>query len=394
MRIITLLLLLCALSKLSAQKPNTFIIDANHLVKLKKRVEQKDPSTIKTVDELKKKADALLSMKFVSVLDKTFTPVSGNKHDYMSQAPYFWYDSSKPNGLPYIRRDGEHNPEIKKITDRTYIGDLENATKTLGIAWYLTGEEKYADKAAALIRYWFFNEATKMNPNLNYAQAIPGITNGRGIGIIETRTLVGIADAVGLIQNSHSWTNVDTKQLKDWYKQYLNWMLTSKNGNDEHKAKNNHGTWFYVQVIDFALFTGDNKKALQLVNESKKLLDSQLTKEGTWPLELERTNALGYSTFNTSAWFQVATLAEKVGVDLWHYKTSKGVSLQNAIDWLLPYALNEKKWTYQQIGAYNADEFYPLLLQAANKFHDEKYLKKTESIKKEDKNAAIALLYM
>jgi hypothetical protein len=132
-------------------------------------------------------------MKFVSVLDKTFTPVSGNKHDYMSQAPYFWYDSSKPNGLPYIRRDGEHNPEIKKITDRTYIGDLENATKTLGIAWYLTGEEKYADKAAALIRYWFFNEATKMNPNLNYAQAIPGITNGRGIGIIETRTLVGIA---------------------------------------------------------------------------------------------------------------------------------------------------------------------------------------------------------
>jgi hypothetical protein len=171
-------------------------------------------------------------------------------------------------------------------------------------------------------------------------------------------------------------------------------MLTSKNGNDEHKAKNNHGTWFYVQVIDFALFTGDNKKALQLVNESKKLLDSQLTKEGTWPLELERTNALGYSTFNTSAWFQVATLAEKVGVDLWHYKTSKGVSLQNAIDWLLPYALNEKKWTYQQIGAYNADEFYPLLLQAANKFHDEKYLKKTESIKKEDKNAAIALLYM
>lgn len=388
------LLIIAAICQLgtSAQTPNTFIIDANHLVQVKSKLQQKDPATLKLVDELKKKADALLNMKPFSVMDKAFTPVSGNKHDYMSQAPYFWYDSSKPNGLPYIRRDGQHNPEIKKITDRTYIGDLENATKTLSLAYFLTSEEKYAEKTASLIRYWFFNEATKMNPNLEYAQAIPGINNGRGIGIIETRTLTGIADAVALIENSISWTKTDTKHLQDWYKQYLNWMLTSKNGNDEHHAKNNHGTWFYVQVIDFALFTGDKNKALLLVNESKKRLDSQLTKEGKFPLELERTNALGYSTFNTSAWFQVATLAEKIGVDLWRYKTSSGASLQTAVDWLIPYALKEKKWTYQQIGAYNANEFYPLLLQAANKFHDEKYLKKANEINGE-KDAVTELLY-
>ena len=392
MRILSLLLLLCIQFKISAQAPNTFIMDANHLMQAKKKVEQKDPVTLQLVDELKKKADDLLKTKLLSVMDKAFTPVSGNKHDYMSQAPYFWYDSSKSNGLPYIRRDGEHNPEIKKITDRTYIGDLENSTRTLSLAWYLTGGEKYAEKTAALIRYWFFNEATKMNPNLEYAQAIPGINNGRGIGIIETRTLTGIADAVGLIANSKSWAASDTKQLQDWYKQYLNWMLTSKNGNDERHAKNNHGTWYHVQAIDFALFTGDTKTALQLVDESKKLLDSQLTREGKFPLELARTNALGYSTFNTAAWFQVARLAEKVGVDLWHYKTTKGVNLQNAVDWLMPYALNEKKWTYQQIGPYNANEFYPLLLQAADKFQDENYLKKASEIKG-DKDAMAELLY-
>jgi len=231
-----------------------------------------------------------------------------------------------------------------------------------------------------------------MTPNLEYAQAIPGINTGRGIGVIETRTLTGVADAARLIEGSRSWTTEDSKLLQDWYKQYLNWMLSSKNGNDEHHAKNNHGTWFYVQAIDFALFTGDNKKALQLVNESKKLLDNQLTKEGTFPLELARTNALGYSTFVTSAWFQVATLAEKAGVDLWHYKTSKGVSLQNAIDWLMPYALNEKKWTYQQIGTYKPNEFYPLLLQAANKFHDKNYLKKADEIEGE-KDVMVELFY-
>jgi len=378
---------------LAAQVPPVFILDADHLVQLKKKIQQKDKTTLSLVDSLKKQADGLLNMKPISVMEKEFTPVSGNKHDYMSQAPYFWYDSSKTNGLPYIRRDGQHNPEIKRITDRTYIGRLETATKTLSLAWYLTGEEKYAEKAAALIRHWFFNEATKMNPNLEYAQAIPGVNNGRGIGIIESRTLTGIADAAGMLANSHSWTASDTKQLKDWYSQYLNWMLTSKNGNDEHKAKNNHGTWYYVQVVDFALFTGTHKKALELVNESKNLLDSQLAKEGTWPLELARTNALGYSTFNTTAWFQLATLAEKVGVDLWHYKTSKGVNLQSAFEWLLPYALGEKKWTYQQIEPYNVEDFYPLLLQAADKFHNENYLKKTSQVNMGDKDAVAELLY-
>jgi hypothetical protein len=393
MKIFSLLFLFCAVAMIAfAQTPRTFIMDANRLERVKKKVEQKDPTTLKLVDELKKKADDLLNMKLLSVVDKTFTPVSGNKHDYMSQAPYFWYDSSKPNGLPYIRRDGEHNPEIKKITDRTYIGDLESATKVLSLAWYLTSEEKYAEKAAALLRYWFFNEATKMNPNLDYAQAIPGITNGRGIGIIESRTLTGIADAAGLMAGSKSWATTDTKQLQNWYSQYLKWMLTSKNGNEEHHWKNNHGTWFYVQAIDFALFTGDRNKAMQLVNESKKRLDSQLTKEGKFPLELERTNALGYSTFVTAAWFQVACLAEKIGVDFWHYKTSSGASLQTTVDWLMPYALKEKNWTYQQIGPYNSTDFYPLLVQAADKFHDENYLKKANEIRGE-KDVLTKLLY-
>jgi len=379
--------------RISAQGPEVFIMDANKLLQLKNKVQKSDKPILQLVESLKKKADDLLDMKLMSVIDKTITPVSGDKHDYMSQAPYFWYDSSKVNGLPYIRRDGQHNPEIKKITDRTYIGRLEDATRTLSLAFFVTGVEKYADKASSLIRYWFFNEATKMNPHLEYAQAIPGINNGRGVGIIESRTLTGIADAAGLLAGSKSWTAADTKQLKDWYTKYLNWMLTSKNGNDEHKAKNNHGTWYYVQVIDFALFTGDKEKAKQLVNESKKLLDSQLTKEGTWPLELARTNALGYSTFNTVAWFQVATLAEKIGVDLWHYKTSKGVSLQTALDWLIPYALNEKKWTYEQIEPYDAGSFYPVLLQAADKFHNENYLKKMTEMNPEDKDAVVQLLF-
>ena len=377
----------------AAQLPNTFIMDADRLVELKKKVQEKDNNVLQLIDSLKKQADKFLKMKPVSVMGKQFTPVSGNKHDYMSQAPYFWYDSTKPNGLPYMRKDGVRNPEIYKITDRTYLGDLENATRTLSLTWYITGEEKYADRSAALLRTWFLNEDTKMNPHLEYGQAIPGVNTGRGIGLIETIALMGIADAASLLQGSGSWTGSDHTALQKWYSQFLNWMLTSKNGREEHAAKNNHGTWYYAQVIDFSLFTGDVDKAKRLAQESKERLDSQLTKEGKQPLELERTDALGYSTMNLRGWFTVATLAGKTGVDLWTWQTSKSADLRSAFDWLLPYALGEKNWEYQQINKFNKNEIYPLLLQASSAFKDQKYFTWAKELNTETINVMADLLY-
>jgi hypothetical protein len=356
-----------------AQFPKTLLTDGMHLLQLKQKAAQKDKASLLLIAKLKKKADGFLMMKPASVMDKNMTPASGSKHDYMSQAPYFWYDSTKFNGLPYIRRDGERNPEIYRIRDKANLDSLENSSRILALAWYFTGEEKYAAKAASLLSYWFFTEDSKMNPNLDYAQAIPGLNNGRGIGIIESRALTGIADAAALLQHATSWKEADTKALQQWYHQFLEWMLTSKNGREEHAAKNNHGTWYYVQAIDFALFTGDTIKAAQLSEESRKLLDSQLTTEGKQPLELERTKAMSYSSMNLSGWFYAARLAAHTGTDLWNYTTSKGATLRTALDWLIPYATGEKKWNYRQIEKYNRGELYPLLLQAGD-IYDATYL--------------------
>src|SRR5258708_37181821 len=168
---------------------------------------------------------------------KRSTPASGSKHDYMSQAPYFWYDSSKPNGLPDVRRDGQGNPEINKLTDPHTLGDLGSHTQTLALAWYLTRDNRYAEKAAQLIRAWFLDDATRMNPNLEYGQGIPGINTGRGIGLIETRSLMPVVDAVGLLAGSKAWSAADQEGIKTWLRPTPKWEATSPQGPYEGAGK-------------------------------------------------------------------------------------------------------------------------------------------------------------
>jgi hypothetical protein len=374
-------------------QPRTFLMDANKIAQIKKKYQQKDQTTLILVSDLTKEADKLLDMKPVSVMDKTISPPSGNKHDYMSQAPYFWYDSSKPNGLPYMRRDGQRNPEIYKITDRTYLGNLDNATRTLALAYYITGDEKYAAKASTLLQHWFLDEDSKMNPHLEYGQGIPGINTGRGIGIIETVSLTGIVDAIGLLPESKSWTLNDQKGLQDWFAKYLDWLLNSKYGKDEAAAKNNHGTWYNVQVVDFALFTGDNQKAKELAEDAKKRIDNQIAGDGKMQLELDRTNGLGYSSMNLKGWFDMATLADELGVDLWSYTNKQNAGIRAALDWLAPYAVGDKPWIFDQITSYNKNQIYSTLLRAATEYKDPKYSDYAKKIDGDVNEVMTDLLY-
>lgn len=353
--------------------PRVFLLNAQELATLR-ATDANDPRRKELVRAVVAAADHAMTEGPFSVMDKPVLPPSGDKHDYMSRATYFWPDPSKPDGLPYIRHDGQTNPENRKITDHEEFGRTCEAARALALAWYFTGDADYANRAALLLRTWFLDPATKMNPNLEFAQAIMGVNTGRGIGIIDTRPLVDAIDAVGLLAGSSAWTAADDKGLHDWFTQYLHWMRTSKNGMDEDAAKNNHGNWYDVQVTSMELFLGDRKAAVDTLERVKtRRIAVQIEPDGREPLELARTNAWGYSNFSLQALTQLATFGDEVGVDLWNFKTADGRSIRAAVDFLEPYAAGEKKWDYQQIGGFHAGAMVPTLLRASAAYHDPKY---------------------
>ena len=361
-------------SGLAQKVPSTLLLHGEVLLKNKQAINKQDPEKLMALQEVKATADLILKEgKLYSVMNKKKVPPSGDKHDYMSQAPYWWADTTKPDGLPYIRRDGERNPEYYDLSDSVDMDYIINDTEILALAFYFTKDERYAAHAARLLKTWFLDPETFQNPNLNFGQGIPGINTGRGIGIIETRSFPRLIDATILLQESKNWSKENHQSLKKWFAAYLSWLTESPLGKDEADEHNNHGTYYDVQIMSYALFTDQPELAKKQIEVAKSRIQSQMKPDGSQPFELERTVSWGYSNMNLAGFFKIARLAENVKNNLWNYETTDGKGLQKSLQWLLPYLKNEKEWEFKQIKEKEYDDTLWLLKMASVKYANPAY---------------------
>jgi hypothetical protein len=172
-----------------------------------------------------KAASAYLKQKPITITAASSPRSAGDSHDYFSEGDYWWPDPNNPNGS-YIRRDGMSNPG-NFIAHREALIRFSVQMPALAAAWWLTRDRKYSDHAAAHLRAWFIDPATKMNPNLQYAQAIHGITTGRGTGIIDTIHLVEVARATSVLADGGVLEKEVLEKVQAWFADYLKWMTGS-----------------------------------------------------------------------------------------------------------------------------------------------------------------------
>lgn len=326
-------------------------------------------------------AEEYTYLKPITVTAETSPRSAGGIHDFYSEGDYWWPDPENPEG-PYIQRDGLTNPD-NFTAHREAMIRFSQISGALASAYLVTKEEKYLKALTPHLNAWFVDEATKMNPNLLYGQAIKGKVTGRGIGIIDTIQLIDVAKAIEVLEESGIVSISQIQPIKDWFREYLTWITTHPYGIDERDHGNNHSICWAMQAGVFAQLVG-NQEALDYCKEMYKtvLLPNQMAIDGSFPLELKRTKPYGYSLFTLDAMATLCQVFKKDKEDLFNYQTAEGKSLALGAAFLYPFVIDKSTWPYQKDVMY-WDKWpvrHPFLLFAGISFNQEKYLQLWEKL--------------
>jgi hypothetical protein len=377
------------------QLPRTIILDPHELVKMRQAIAKQNNSIaqdfLKTIIA---KADSVLIKRPISVTEKTELPPNGTKHDYFALASYEWPNPNTPNGLPYVSRDGQINPETLLIKDRVYLEEMVDRVMILAIASYFTEDPKYALKAEELLRVWFLDNDTYMNPSLKYGDFERGKGRLNPSGIMGAHHLAQLVDAIGILELSPKWEGTIQVGLEEWFSKYLDWLLNSDQAKLEGQRTNNHGTYYTVQVAAIANFLNRSDITRKLLKSTmqdlsnapledvSRLITVKINPDGTQPFEIRRANSLHYHIWNLYGLVQLARMADQVGIDLWNYQIHD-TGLRKAVDFIVPYAMGNQSWPYGRIKQLTADDLpflQGILCQAVIHYDGQSYMQAYRSL--------------
>ena len=323
-----------------------------------------------------KAADAFLDEPPITLTAFKAERSAGGIHDYFSQADYSWPDPTKPDGLPFVNRDGWSNPDTFQ-RHRWAMVRLARGVGALGAAYKITGDRKYADHALSHLRAWFVAPETRMNPSLLYSQAILGSVTGRGVGIIDTIHLIEVSAAIEVTSARGALAPADAQPIKAWFRDYLTWLTTSDYGIDERDRGNNHGTCWVMQVAAFARLLGDEPQLAYCRTRYKTwLLPNQMFQDGSFPLEMRRTKPYGYALFQLDQLATVAQILSTPGDNLFAFTLADARSLKKAVDYMYPFIADKSRWTLPRDVMYF--EYWPVrhaaLIFAGLAYREAKYI--------------------
>lgn len=314
-------------------------------------------------------AEKDLVQPLLSVVDKEVTPPSRDKRDWMNLADYTWPNPDTENGLPYITRDGEANPDAARYDRRRYNRFVLTIIR-LGAAWQLTGDQRFADKAMAQLRHWFIAPDTGMKPNLNYCHYVPGEAEGRRDGLIVfCSSLASVLEIWRLFHSAKLIGEEGDRAMISWVKDFLHWYQTNAMSLSHAGEINNHGSFHDLLEIYLLLFVGRNQEAHNKVEESlDKRLATQILESGEMPMETRRTLSAQYSMYNLKALYCLAHLADLLEVDGWR-RGQESPEILCATEYLYRYAVGDEPWPFQQIESPNWWYLAPLC-RVANEVYE------------------------
>ncbi len=330
----------------SSQTINTITFDNENLLRLKDALKY-DLKIQTSKNELIKKCNGILNRsKTYSVTYNISAYPFAKSNDYTSRSRYWWPNPKTRDGLPYILIDGKVNRYSEKVSDKPMIDGLANDVIHLGVAYFYTKDESYVKWAAKLLDCFFVNNDTKMNPNFNFSQVVPGQDDSGG-SIMESVVLINVIEGIQLMKSSPNFPQKLKTELNRWFLQYLNWLNSDPVGKKNARYTNNRGTYYTLLRCAIALYVDNVDLSRDIFkNEAFKRVDEQISKEGIMSKEISRTLPLGYVKYNLSGFLQLNEIGKKLGFDLLNYRGANGQSLKNALAWLNSFRDQSNVWKY------------------------------------------------
>jgi hypothetical protein len=318
---------------------------------------RKEAWTLDSVRHLRTEAEKRFKEGPWSVTTERPPGIAIDVHDFYSEAPYWWPQDGDPKA-PFVRRDGQTNPN-RFVANKNALVAMSDAVFTLGTAAYLLDEPRYAQRAARDINAWFINPRTRMNPNLDFSQAIRNFNNGRGAGVIDGRAFIRAIQGMEFLAQTGSWDSKDQALVKKWFQDYLHWLTTSESASNEKHTGDNHASWWTAQVAAIATFVEDAaQEQASFTYYRDHIFPRQIKSDGSAPREEARTRSLWYSAFNLEALATTCRIAQTQGIDLWTARGKGGATISTSIEYLQPFLSDPRKWTKDQIAEFSSDGLY------------------------------------
>jgi hypothetical protein len=320
---------------------------------------RKEAWTIEPVRRLRADAERRMKEGPWTVTSDRPQGVALDPHEYYSEAPYWWPQPDDPKA-PYVRKDGQANPN-RFLANKTALNSMSDAVFSLGTGAYFLDEPRYAQRAARVIRIWFLDPKTRMNPSLDNAQAIRNLNTGRGSGVLDGRVFIRAIQGMEFLAQTGAWDPKEQAATKKWFQEYLHWLLTSPASENEKQSGNNHSSWWTAQAAAVASLVGDETAQKTVFTYYREhVFPSQIKADGSAPREEQRTRSLSYSAFNLEAMTVTCRIAQIHGTDLWSVTSKGGASIATVTDYLLPFLTDPKRWPKEQISEVSNDGIYAL----------------------------------
>lgn len=333
------------------------------------------------IEKLKSDADEILTKPIMVVTNVKLPRPSGDIHDYISVAPYWWPNPDTPDGLPWVGRDGVVNPDTRTgVHPSAMYGRIQQ----LALACFYIGDNGYSEYAKKQLYAWFIDPETRTNPNAKYGQSVPGVAEGRGAGLIEFCQVNSLYNALGILDCMGLIPEELISGIKAWFYEFANWMLTHELGIRIDNSIDNHASWYSANLLGTAIFTERPALIKKLCHTLHyRRIKNSIMPDGSQPEELRRTKALMYSFYNLDALFIACNLSSKNGyADAWGVDKNSGeCRLKQAVDFLYPHVLHPESCPYSNLKNSTYERSMARVMLVVDKrFPNEGYAERAEAL--------------